>query len=633
MSESHGPILRATVLVLLFWAATDGRAASDARVVSPDEGIQLKVFLREGRLHFSVAFKKQPVVETSPLGLSVDGVELTEGVEVGDVETSRIKESYPWRGVHSRAANHCNAATVRLKHVKSKTAYTLELRAFNDGVAFRWVVPDARETRVPDEATRFVLPADSIVWYHDLNGHYEGVHAKKAIADLKADEWAAPPLTFKLPGGAGYASLTEAALVDYSGMALQADGARGFRLVLGHNHPVSYPFKLRYSREDIERLAKPAAVTGTITTPWRVVMVGADLSALVNCDVVHNLCPPPDPKLFPRGMDTEWLKPGRAVWKYLDGGENTLAGMKEFSKLAGELGFEHHVVEGFWKRWSDTDLKELIDHASKQGVGIWLWKHSKELRDPEARRAFFKKCHDLGVAGVKIDFFDHEAREMIDLYRAILPETAENRLMVNFHGSNKPTGESRTWPNEMVREAVRGMEASKLTARARHDATLPFTRYLAGHADYTPVHFGPRRGDTTWAHQVATAAVFTAPLLTYAAHPKTLLDNPCAPMIRSIPATWDETIVLPVSEIGEIAAFARRRGDTWFLAIVNGPSGRTVRVPLTFLGDREYRALLIRDRKGDPAAVTVEETAARRGDTLAIELSDGGGFIARFSRK
>src|SRR5262249_975713 len=184
-----------------------------------------------------------------------------------------------------------------------------------------------------------------------------------------------------------------------------------------------------------------------------------------------------------------------------------------------------------------------------------------------------------------------------------------------------------------VRESVRGMEASKLKARARHDATLPFTRYLAGHGDYTPVHFGARRGDTTWAHQVATAAVFTAPLMLYGAHPKSILDNPCAPLIKSLPAVWDETVVLPDSAIGEVAAFARRRGDTWFLAVVNGPAARSLRIPLSFLGEGEYRALLIRDHKSDPAAVQVEEAAARRGDPLPIELSSGGGVHGRVSKK
>jgi alpha-glucosidase len=613
-------------------AIRGGSAAAEAQVRSPDESVQLKVFLHESRLHFAVAFKNRPVIETSPLVFTVDGVDLTEDTEIGDINPYQVKETYPWRGVHSQAHNHCNGATVRLKHAKSNTTYILELRAYNDGVAFRCIVPGHKETRVPDEATRFILPAGSTAWYHDLEGHYEGVHAKKAIADARAGEWAAPPVTFKLPDG-GYASITEAALINYSGMALQADGRQGFTLVLGHKHHVSYPFRLRYSKEDIERLSRPAIVTGTITSPWRVVLVGADLNALVNADVIHNLCPPPDPKLFPKGLQTEWLKPGRAVWKYLDGGQNTLAEMKEFCRLAGELGFEYNVIEGFWRRWSEAELRELIAYGKERGVGIWLWRHGKELRDPETRHAFFKQCHDLGVAGVKLDFFDHEAKEVIDYYQVLLRETAENGLLVNFHGSNKPTGEARTWPNELVREAVRGMEASKLQARARHDTTLPFTRFLAGHADYTPVHFGARRGYTTWAHQVATAAVFTAPLLTYGAHPKTMLENPAAPMIKSIPAVWDETIVLPVSEIGEVAAFARRSGDTWFLAVLNGPTAKDVRLPLSFLGPGEYRALMAYDHKDDPAAVRLEETAARRGDALAVELSAGGGFIARFTKK
>jgi alpha-glucosidase len=636
MTRCKAPLARFP-LVIGFLAALcltpAGRADDEVSVLSPNKSVQLKVLPHEGRLHYAVTFKNRPVIETSPLGFTVDGVDLTAGAEFGEAKTYQVNETYPYRGVHSRATNRCNGATVPLTHARSKTRYTFEVRAYDDGVAFRFLASGDKDARVPDESTRFVLPADSTVWYHDLNGHYEGVHSKKALADVREGEWAAPPLTFKLPDGAGYASITEAALVNYSGMALQADGHRGFNLVLAHKHPVSYPFKLRYTAQDIERLAKPAAVAGPITTPWRVVMIGADLNALVNCDIVPDLCPPPDPKLFPQGVRTEWVKPGRAVWKYLDGGDSTLAGMKEFCALAGELGFEYNVVEGFWQKWSDDDLKELVAFGKKHGVGVWLWKHSKALRTPAERAAYFKRCRELGVAGVKIDFFDHEAKEVVDLYQALLKEAAENKLLVNFHGSNKPTGEARTWPNEMVREAVKGMEASKLAGRARHDATLPFTRFLAGHADYTPVHFGARRGDTTYAHQVATAVAFTAPLLTYGAHPKTLLESPCASMIKSIPATWDETVVLPASEIGEAAVMARRSGDTWFLAVVNGPDARTLRVPLSFLGEGGYKALVVRDRKGDPAAVEVENTAARRADTLRIELSKGGGFIVRFTRE
>ena len=400
-------------------------------------------------------------------------------------------------------------------------------------------------------------------------------------------------------------------------MALQADGKRGVCVRLGHAHPPSYPYRLRYRAEDISRLAKPAAITGPITTPWRVVLVGADLNTLVNTDIITNLCPPPDPRLFPQGLKTAWIRPGRAVWKYLDGGQNTLKAMKEFTRLAGELGFEHHIIEGFWTRWSDAEIKELVQEGAKYHVGIWLWKHSKSLREPAERQAFLKCCHDLGITGVKVDFFDHEAKEVVDLYQALLREGAELKLLMDFHGANKPTGESRTWPNELTREAIKGMEASKLKDRATHDVTLPFTRFLAGPAEYTPVHFGERRKNTTWAHQVASAAIFSAPLLTYAANPVNILANPCCDMIKSIPSTWDETVVLPPSQIGEVAIYARRADQTWFLAIMNGTNSKNVDVPLSFLGPGVYRAALVSDDPANSAAVNIKQTTLKHEDIAA----------------
>ena len=606
-------------------------AATETRLRSPDRSVQFRLFLHEGRLKHEVAFRQQPVVEPSPLAITLDGVALGEGVELGDAQRRTVKETYPWRGVHARATNHCRVAAIPVRHAKSDLHYTIEVRAFNDGVAFRCVIPGGDQPRVPDEATSFAIPAGSTVWYHGLGGHYEDVHRQRSIADVPVGEWAAPPLTFRLPRDAGYASIAEAALVNYSGMAFQTDGKRSFQVVLGHRHPISYPFRLRYSN-DVERVSQPAAISGTITTPWRVVIIGRDLNALVNSDVVHNLCPAPNPELFPKGMNTEWIKPGRAVWRYLDGGQNTFADMKEFSRMAGELGFEYHVIEGFWSRWSDEQIKELVDYSRQRGVGLWFWKHSRQLRTPETRAEFFRKLHDLGVVGAKIDFFDHEHQEVVDLYPTLLREAGRQQVMVNFHGANKPTGDSRTWPNELVREGVRGMESSRLKERARHDVTLPFTRFLAGPADYTPVHFGARRGDTTWAHQIATAAVFTAPLLTYGAHPTNIVNNPGVEMIKSIPAVWDETRVLAPSEIGRLAVFARRQGQTWFLAILNGPEARRIEVPLAFLGRGRNDALVIRDQPGDAAAVKVETTNARRNDSVTVELSGGGGFIARFSK-
>jgi alpha-glucosidase len=601
-------------------------------IASPDGKVQFQLVLREqANLSFRATFKNQAVIETSGLGIVIDGVDLGQGVDVGRVDRYQVKEKYASRGVHSEAINHCNGAKIPINHKASNTNFTLEVRAFNDGTAFRFVVPGDGKQRVPDESTVFTIPAGSSVWYHDFEGHYESIHVKKNISEVKDGEWAAPPLTFKLPNTTGYASLTEAALINYSGMGLQADGKRGFKVRLGDAQPVSYPFRLRYA-DDIERLAKPAAITGTIRTPWRVVIIGQDLNTLVNSDIIDNVSPPPDQKLFPQGINTEWLKPGRAVWKYLDGGENTLEEVKEFSRLAGQLGFEYQVVEGFWRKWTESQMREVVDYSRQQKVGILFWKHSRDLRTPETRREFFKLCQDVGVVGAKIDFFDHEAKEIIDLYQVMLRDAAEYKMIVNFHGANKPAGEARTWPNEMTREGIRGLEYRKMETRSAHNTTLPFTRMLAGHADYTPMIFGERRRETSWAHQIASAAIFTSPLLVYGAHPKSMLENPAVEIIRSIPSVWDETIALPVSEIGEIAAFARRRGNIWFLAVMNGLTAKTVKIPLTFLGGAKYQAMLVRDQQEDAASVKIEKSILSRNDTLAIELRSGGGFIGRFSQ-
>jgi len=618
-------------LSILFCIALQALAADTITVYSPNKQIQFKLFRQQNQLRYKIVFRNIPVVAISPLIISLNNTTITNNIQIGKVNTYTINETYPWLGAHSQATNRCNGVQVNIQ--QNQQSYALVIRAFNDGVAFRFVIPgSANSTRTPDEATVFNIPQNSTLWYHDLEMHYESVHVKKEISSVQQGEWVAPPATFKLPQGI-YAAITEADLKDYPGMALQANGKNGLVIRLAHNQPTSYPYKLRYSPEDTFRLRQPAAITGTITSPWRVVMIGADLNTMVNSDIVHNLCPPPDKTLFPQGIHTPWIKPGRAVWKYLNGGgEGTPEVMKHFTDGAAALGFEHNILEGFWSRWTDEQLKDLVDYSKQKNVGIWLWKHSKSLRDESVRDSFFRHCHDLGITGVKIDFFDSEAKEVIDLYSAILKESAQYHLLVDFHGANKPSGQARTYPNEMVREAVKGMESSKLMDRATHETTIPFTRFLAGPAEYTVLHFGDRRKNTTWAHQIASAAILSAPLLTYAANPDTILANPAVNIIKAIPAVWDETIVLPPSEIGELAIYARRKGNTWFLAVMNGVAPKQIKVPLRFLGSGNYQVNMVKDDVANPAAVQMQQATYSANDDIDLQLVSGGGFIAEFSK-
>jgi len=185
----------------------------------------------------------------------------------------------------------------------------------------------------------------------------------------------------------------------------------------------------------------------------------------------------------------------------------------------------------------------------------------------------------------------------------------------------------------LIYESVKGMEASKLTDRATHETTIPFTRMLAGPADYSVTHFGDRRKNTTWIHQVATAAIYSAPVITYAATPAHILGNPCVDMIKSIPAVWDETIVLPPSETGELAVYAQRKGSTWFLSIINGLQSKTVSMPLSFLGNGNYNTLVLHDDEDNPASAIVINSSANQNDIINITLDEGGGFMTRFILK
>jgi alpha-glucosidase len=635
--------MKKMILCLLAFVCLALTAAADVTLASPDGHVRFVLSSNsQGHLVYTVTFNSKNIIDPSPLGIVVDGMDLAAGAQIGRAETYSVNETYPWYGPHSTATNHCNGVKVAVTYGPGTflIIYTLEIRAYDDGVAFRHLVPGSA-ARTPDEATVFRVPAGSVIAPQNYVSGYEGLYpwrtTMNTIESMMDGEWTQPPFTFVLADKSACACITEGALVNYSGMVFQSDAACALHARLGHAEPASFGFRSRYAR-DVERLTHPAVINGPITTPWRIVMVGADFNALVNCDIVHNVAPPPDPALFPKGLQTDWIKPGRAVWNYLDGTDRTVEGQKTMARLAQQLGFEYNVIEGFWRNWPEVQLKELADYSRERGVKLIIWSSRSEVQDPQRLQDWFDLCNRTGVAGVKIDFFDHEHKEVVDLYEMMARAAAEHHLLIDFHGANKPTGLERTYPNIVGIEAIRGMEF--YPPYAQHDVVLPFTRMLAGMGDYTPTHFGSRLADTTWAHQVANAVILQSPLLVYAAHPVNILANPSVDVLKSIPSTWDQTVVLPVSEIRQVAAFARRSGDTWFLAIANGSTARSVQIDLSsFLGRPQpqggngagYHATLLRDT-GEAAALKIERLTLGPGDSLSVNLNSGGGFVAIFKK-
>jgi alpha-glucosidase len=621
-SRPFGPLAAFSLLAILCGALAQSPSAQTVSIASPTGEIQADVAVdAAGRLCYSLqrlTGSKTVLLKSSPLGIFVNGIDLGSGVKLGQTRRLAGNEQYPWRGVHSVATNQYDGVEIAVTHVESSTPFTIEFRVFPGGLGYRYIVPGAGQRTLNGEASAWNLPDDCQIWYQTNVANYEGSYGKAAPAQLKPNLPLGFPVVVLYADGT-YGAITEAGLFAYSGMTLRATGSTLLQGVF----------------EDDRSWQE----TGEIRSPWRVTLTGPDLNALVNCDVVPNLCPPPDNALFPQGLNTGWIKPGRSLWNWWSDSSVAFQYQKEWVDKAAELGFEYYLVDAGWDRWNQPGkdvwacLTELCDYARQKGVGIQVWRHWNTLQQPAARQDFLQHCAKAGAICVKIDFMDSESRSRIDFYTQTLQEAAKNKLMVNFHGANKPTGEARTYPNEMTREGIQGLEYNKWTRLPpTHYASLPFTRYLAGHADFTPCTFNSNRlYGTTVTLQLASAVVFTSPILNWADHWRFYTASPALEVLKQVPSTWDQTCVLPGSDIGQLAAFARRKGQLWFVGIINGGAGRTYSLDTAFLGNGKYKAVLVGDVAGKPAEMNVSSSTLEKGQKLALALEPGGGFVACLS--
>jgi alpha-glucosidase len=372
-----------------------------------------------------------------------------------------------------------------------------------------------------------------------------------------------------------------------------------------------------------------------VTQPWRVTIIARNLTDLVNTTLVQNLNPPPDPQL----AHADWIKPGRSAWQWLAIGDPRQEDQKQWVDWTSQLGFEYYLIDEGWSRWKDSwaTIASVSAYAKTQNVKIWIWVNSREVRDPQARKEFFRKAVEAGVVGVKIDFPPACNRAVSNWYFDTAKDAADVHLLTDFHGANKPTGMDRTWPNVLTREGVRGHEY-QITRYRRllqpdHDVILPFTRYIAGPADYTPTVFTLKElQGNTWGHELAQAVIFTSPFLCFGGHPKEYLANPARDVLTAIPPIWDETRVLNGSEPGKVVAEARRSGDQWFIAVMNGADATSLDVPLDFLGSGTWKASQLRDTKDKPDAWDRQDGNITRTDHIKLDLSPRGGFVGWLRR-
>lgn len=636
------PSLSAVILVTLGWFVSGAVPASAFELASPDGTVQIRFTTNtSGDLVYAVSSEGKPRLEPARAGLVVNGRDLGASVELGAPAMRRISETFAWRGNKPLATNDCMASEVAIRP-KDGPAWTLEVRAFNDGAAFRYRVPGTGTRQVRGEATGWQIPADSTLWIQtdtdDYEGNYHAVRAgqvplEETIENKTRHTHIGPPMTVVYPDGT-FGLISEAALLQYSGLTLRPEGQAKFRAAF-EDDPQGWSHD------------------GPIVSPWRVIVLARDLNALVNSDVIPALCEPPDRQLFPDGMNTAWLRPGKAPCTWMVFGNDGAQWDKQkwFVDVSAATGCEYLLVDAGWRseRWgwlkNGGDVwaraAELVRYGAERGVGIVLWHSYPEGRDDspglttvEAREELFRECQKAGVKGVKVDFFNSESKAVIEAYEDLARRAAKYQLMINFHGANKPTGEARTWPNEITREGIREQEYVLWdTLPLTHYGALPFTRMVVGHADFLPGYLQEHRlKNTTRVFQMASVVVFSSPFLCWPDNPEAYLNSPWLHFVRTVPVAWDETRVLPGSVIGDTVILARRKADEWYVAALNcRDTGQTLALDLTSLGLAGKELTVYRDRGQKVGVEILTGIRGAEADGKFLEsIPAGGGFIAHF---
>ncbi|MEV0612788.1 glycoside hydrolase family 97 catalytic domain-containing protein [Nonomuraea sp. NPDC050404] len=572
-------------------------------VEAPGGGPAATVRLDEhGALSVAVSRDGAAVLDPSPLGLTTEQADLTTGLSLTGRSSRAVVEQYSTTA-GKRLQRRSVMRETRFRLARGDARLDLVVRAAGDGVAYRYELPGAGAVR--GETSAFAVPGGSAAWLAGHRRDYENPFVR--YSDVPAAEYQMPAL-FEV--GRNYLLLAESALNrSYSGPRLVRD-QHAYRIALWDER-VPY--------------------TGGLVTPWRVMVTG-DLATVTESTLVDDLAP------GSRIADTSWIKPGKVLWSWLAGGrpvQQSLERQQEFVDYAARHRWPYVLVDAGWyddpvtgeRAWTDrtaefTWVPELVEYGRARGVGIMVWLRFSDFDTPEERASRFGLLRRWGVKGVKLDFIDSEAQERLRWYDETLRDSAGNRLLVNFHGSNVPKGINRTWPHVMTMEGVHGAEkSSNLTTG--HLAALPYTRNAIGSMDYTPMAFQRDGRPTSDAHELALSVMFESGLQNLAGSLESYRARPEAErFLDQVPTAWDETRLLS-GRPADHTVLARRGGDRWFIGAGVSGAARTLRVPMDFL-----RGRWLVEVTGDGDGGLVREAHVVRGGTLAVPVGAEGGFAA-----
>ena len=559
-------------------------------LVSPDGRVSAVVSVNEtGRLTYAVTFRGRKILAPSSIGLTLDGKDLGNVASIRVLSMREVHERFPVSSVHTKG---CYDAQVTLFAVLSKEGvpYGLQVSVADEGFAWRFLISGKGKHWVDAETACWHLPAESCMWVGAPLGGLSAVSTQ--------DSARTSPIVAELPENFGCALVTETALSNYGGLklAVQPDG--------------------KVSGDLFQQ--RGFAVAGRFTTPWRVILLAPTLDALVNSDLVAALTPPPDPELF---EPADWAVGGRGILiqRPDNAGPAATAALKRGVECAMRLKFEFAALDGDWEARTNawSVLKEVCAYGLTNNVRTVVCKPgaslSQSTNDYAEMRVFLDRVRRAGAAGVCVSAGGGDASEHVAFNERLLREAASRKLLVDFQDRRILSGGNRTYPNEMTREAVFGFSEG---------APLDFSE----------------SGETTWAHRVAVAYLLTSPLRMMAEPPQRLFAEPhfmdLLPFLEALPSVWDETRVLDGSRVGELAAFARRKGNVWYVAMANGTAElKMVSFVPQFTGWRYVRLSQLKDVTGKKSDVAFSNRTIVGDAPLIVALEPCGGFVAKLEKE
>lgn len=598
--------------------------ASRTVVRSPDRNLSLAFYQKcdtngNRAFYYQLAYKGKQVIGESLLELQLDN-QLSESAMALKVDRherwfenlavhhiSTIVADTSWKPLYGENAvirDGYNGAIIHtVKDDNPVYRMNIELRAYDQGIAIRYFFPENEKGtyyRIVAEHTEFALPEGTLAW---VAKWAQAPYAKLPLRDWEGE--AERPLTLELPGGI-YASLAEAQLVDYA--------RTKFKLAKRRNTIITSMFG-------------PVDLISPVATPWRVVMVAGSAAELAeNNSLLLNLNEPS------RLKDTSWIKPGK-IMRVMS--QTTKDAFKNID-FASERHLQYILFD--WKWYGpafsfnadaskvaipDFDLPAIISYGKEKGIGVWLYVNQQALLMQSD--SLFRIYKQWGVAGVKFGFVQSGSHRWTTWIEKAIQQAAANQIMVNIHDDWRPTGEQRTWPNLMTAEGIRGNEEMP---DATNNTVMPFTRYLAGPADYTICYFD-KRIKTTHAHQLALAAIYYSPIQTlyWYDKPGDYHQEPELEFWDQIPVFWDQSHVLQGTP-GTYVSVARRKGSDWFLGTITNTDARTIRINFDFLPKgNSYMARIYSDDSSVHTATKVGIVSRKVNSktVLDVRLQPSGG--------